>query len=310
MSARALSMLATRREVVLESLERLEGHVEPLGPERWRVMRLRAMQNRHAPVLVTLDGEWLAVTQTLPARATGIAQLRRWGDRALDARLALPSGVRPVIAAEGLRIGLRGERALIRTQANNPVELGHWITATVAAGVSLPPRVYRVTHPRSNTESSPPGHEDTGEVIAATCEAAGWPVTSRGANGEATVELPVAGDRVCHAVVTREHAAMRLHVALTADAETHVDAVCHAAVTLALLRVADSVRMVRTVAAHANDSICATLEVRLDTPVGEALLSHALSALGVAYEQTAEEFKTLAGDTSIARAYLSVQGVR
>ena len=101
MSARALSMLATTREVVLESLARLEGHVEPLGPERWRVMRLRAVQNRHAPVLVTLDGEWLAVTQTLPARATGIAQLKRWGDRALDARLALPAGVRPVIVAEG-----------------------------------------------------------------------------------------------------------------------------------------------------------------------------------------------------------------
>lgn len=311
MSTLAAPTTPTSRDTVLECLERVEGRIEQLGPDRWRVTRIRAMQTPHAPVLVTLDGDWLAVAQGLPAhRVTDIAPLRRWGSRALDGRLPLPPGVRPVIANEGLRIGIRGERALIRTQVNDPITLGQWLTATAAAGASFAPSRSRVTHPRSNAAPPQPGHEDAGEDIAATCEAAGWTVTSRGANGDATVELPAGGDRVCHVVVTREHATMRLRVALTADADARVDPVCHAAVILALLRVADCVRMVRAIAVHANDSICATLEVRLNPPLGEVLLNHALSALGVAHEQVANEFEALAGDTSLARAYLSVQGVR
>jgi hypothetical protein len=150
----------------------------------------------------------------------------------------------------------------------------------------------------------------TGPDLQALCELADWPATPRGGPGEVAVALPGRGGATCHAVVSVQGTRVRFQVTLEVCAEEDVSPAGRAAIALALLHLVAGVRLVRATATRLDERIAAHLEVDLELPLEPELAGHALSALAVAHQHVAAELGVLASDRALARAYLTVQGLR
>ena len=301
---------------VLEGLRRVAGQFSPSGPGRWQ---FSAVDQGQACATLAIDGNWLSVERALPGfRLTRVALTRRWGWRALDECVDLPAGVRAVLAAPDMCVRIRAERLLSAQRGDDPQHLGEWIRAAflAASAFKIGARNVGGTNP-GNGAGNRLGNgagEDAGEGtevdIPALCEQAGWPVTPRGVTADTVVALPGRDGTRCHAVVLRVADGLRLRVALVPVAGGLASPSCQAAATLALLRTAAHVRLVRASAARTEHGINTALEIRVDPPLDPQLLSHAFAALAVAHQQVTNELTVLASNTALASAYLSVQGVR
>ena len=296
-------------DAVVAALARAEGDVVHAGPCRWH---LTDVCKRRAPALVTLEGDWLLVARPVGgAKLTRLTHTSEWvGWRALDARMALPEGVRPVIADKDSRLWIQGERPLSRSGANDPDRLARWIQAAARADAAIEKSVPDVARPEPNAKTAQECPESQHLELAALCEAGGWTVTQQGGAAATVIELRARDSDVCYAAVFNEGAGARVRLSLTSADDAAANSACRVAAALALLRVAASVRMVRASATCDEDALGAALEVGLDPPVDETLMSHALSALAVAHQQISNELEVLANDAAIARAYLHAQGVQ
>jgi hypothetical protein len=295
-------------ERVGEYLNRFGDDVVAAGSGRWWVTR---HGDGAARTLVAVDQDWLVVEQALgDCPLARVSDVERWAWRLLDAGLNLPSGARPVLSSEDELARMRAERSLpSRPSEREADDLWRWIEsacADVAVGSvgALPTVVAAEAH-------DPPGHDEAIHAdIPALCELAGWSASPRGVSDETLVTLPTRDGSVCHAIATVERAAARFRIALEVTSEGETTPACLAAVAVALLRVAGSVRLVRATLTHADASVAAALEVRVQPPLGPQTVDDALSSLAVAHQQIAAELAALAGDESLAKAYLALQGAR
>ena len=82
---------------------------------------------------------------------------------------------------------------------------------------------------------------------------------------------------------------------------------CLAAVAVALLRIAGSVRLVQATLSRGDEGVAAALDVRAQLPLGPEEIDQALSCLTVARQQVAAEIDALAGDEVLAGTYLAFQ---
>jgi hypothetical protein len=291
-----------------ECLSRFGDAVMPAGCGRWSLTR---SGDQAAPTTVVVDQGWLVVEQTCSDyRLARIDDIQRWSSQLLDTGRGLPSGARPVLPADDDRVRMRAEHALRPrpSDAEND-DLWRWVEsacADLASGpvAGSPPAAAEDAH-------NPHGRADADHTdIPALCALAGWPASARGASDETLVALPARDGGVCHAIASVEDAAVRFRTALEISAASETTAAGLAAVAVALLRVAGSVRLIRSTLTQVDRGIAATLEVHMPPPLGPQTLDDALSSLAVAHSQVAAEIDALAGSDALAIAYLALQGAR
>jgi len=291
-------------EWVGECLERLDGRVTRVGPGQWRLARPGEDKAR---ATVAVDRGWLVVERPVPGcRITRLPRTTRWSWRLLDPGVSLASGARAVLPPGETDARIRAERPMVSPRHDDPEVLARWIGTACAGAASYAGGARTTAMNIDADESCGTNRVDIPEL----CELAGWSATVRSASGEAVVALPARDGDVCHATATTGDGALNLHVALGVAGDAETTPLCQAAVALALLRAAGSVRLVRSTATRHDGHIAAALEVRLQPPVGIETLNHALSALAFAHQQIASELEALAGDDSLAGAYLALQGAR
>lgn len=290
--------------MVADVLSGLAGRFTDTGPKCWR---LTGPGRRAARTTVRIADDWLVVERCVAgADLSRAARARRAGLRALAVQGDFPAGMRVVLPAYGLRLRWRGERPLPRPTSEETHGLTTWLRAALSAATTLASGAREACHapapPEAVADEAAQGLE-----VESICTEAGWHATPRTGSRDAVVELPARDESVCHAVISPAGTGLRLRVALTGDRAT--SPACQAAIAVALLRTAGSVRMVRATATVGEEGIEAALEVRLDAPPRTDDMNHALSALAVAHQQIADELDVLAGEDALARAYLRVQGV-
>ena len=289
-----------------ECLNRFGDALMPAGSGRWQITR---PGDGAAPTTVVVDQDWLVVEQSFcDCRLARVDDVQRWGWQLLDAERNLPSGARPILPAEEDLVRMRAERSLPpRLSGGEDDELWRWIESAcvdVAHGpvAGLPPAAPEDAHTARGREQAV--HLD----LPALCEVAGWAATSRGASGESLVALPSRNGDVCHAMASVAGALVRFRIALEISAAAETTPASLAAVAVALLRVAGSVRLIRSTLTQVDGKIGAALEVHMQAPIGPRAVDDALSSLAVAHRQVAAELDALAGSDALAIAYLALQG--
>lgn len=294
-------------ERVGEWLKAFDDAVMPAGFGRWWITRTG---DGAARTMVAVDRDWLVVEQTLrDYQLACIDDVQRWGPRLLDAALDRPSGVRPVLSAGDNLPRMRAERCLPPRPSDDDDDFWRWLEsacADAAAGSVGEPSTTAANDVHNPPERDEAIHAD----IPTLCELADWPARPRGDTDETLVDLPTRDGRICHAIAAVEGAAARIRVALELETKGETSSACLSAIVVALLRVAGTVRLVRATLSHADASLAAVLDVRMQPPFGPETLNHALSSLAVGRQQVAAELDVLAGDEALARAYLALQGVR
>jgi hypothetical protein len=300
-TAHSTAMSLTAR--VGECLKHYGDALMPAGCGRWSVAR---PGDEAAPTTVVVDEGWLVVEQTFSdCRLAGVDDFQRWGWKLLDAGGARPSGARPVLPAEDGRVRMRAERSLApRPSGGEDGDLQRWIVSACADVASGP-----VAASAAADAHDPRGHHEAVDSdIPALCERAGWPARSRGAGDETLVQLPTRDADLCHGIVSVAGAAVRFRTALEISAAGETTPAALAGVAVALLRIAGSVRLIRSTLTRVDGSLDATLDVHLQPPLGPDTVDDALSALAVARRQVAAELAALAGSDALANAYLALQG--
>jgi hypothetical protein len=297
------SAIVSTEERVAECLNRFGDGVVSAGRGRWSIT---LPGDGAARTMVVVDRDWLVVEKTLrDCRLARIDDVQRWGPRLLDAALDRPSGARPVLCAEDNLPRMRAEHCL-PPRASDDDDLRHWLESACGDAAV----VDQSTIAANDVHNSPEREEATRADIPTLCELAGWPARPCGTSDETLVDLPTRDGRMCHAIAAVEGAAARCRVALELESKGETSPACLAAMVVALLRVAGSVRLVRATLSHADARLAAVLDVRIPPPFAADTLNHALSSLAVARQQIAAELVVLAGDDALARAYLALQGVR
>ena len=308
MDSLAISTARPRIEALIAaSLEGYEGSVVALAPGRWQ---LGLPGQGKARAALVIDKDWLVLERALGGgRRIRVAHTRCWTRHLLDARVALPAGARPVLPPGEAQVRLRAEIPIELRHLGNPECLRRWI-ASLCAKPPFGRSAGRAAAQGDGTAFADSACDAEQVDLLALCEQAGWPATPRGTSGDLVVELPGRDGAVCHAIVSgsRDGARLRVALALASDACPTVSSL--AALDIALLRTAGTVRMVRAMATHTAEGVDAAVEVRLDGLPEATALGHGLSALAVAHQQIAEEIDALASDGALASAYLTVQGVR
>jgi hypothetical protein len=146
--------------------------------------------------------------------------------------------------------------------------------------------------------------------IPALCELAGWSTSSRRTSNDTLVPLPARNGGAGHAIATMTGTAVQFRTALELTPTNEMTPACLAAVAVALLRIAGSVRLVRATLARVDGGVAAALDVRAQLPLGPESIDQALSCLALARQQVAAEIDALAGDEVLASAYLAFQESR
>jgi hypothetical protein len=295
-------------ECIGACLNRFGDAVRPAGRGRWRISR---SGHEAAPTTVVVDQGWLVVEQTFcDCRLARVDDIRQWSAQLLDAGRNLPSGARPVLPVEDDQVRMRAERSLPRGPSDGEDDyLWRWIESA-CTDVAVGPAAALPTAAAEDALDSRGRDHVARSDIPALCELAGWHASSRGAGDETLVALPTRDGDVCHAIVSVEDAAVRLRTALEISAAGEKTPASLAAVAVALLRVAGSVRLIRSTLTEVEGSMGATLDVRVQPPLAPRTLEDALSSLAVARQQVAAELDALAGSDSLAIAYLALQGAR
>jgi len=295
-------------ERIGECLKRFGEAVRPAGCGRWWITR---SGDEAAPTTVVVDQGWLVVEQTFcDYRLARVDDIERWSWQLLDPERILPSGARPVLPAEDDRVRMRAERSLPEQPSDGvDDDLCRWIESA-CADVAVGPVVALPTAAAEDAHNSR-GRDEAGHLdISALCELAGWPATGRGASNETRVALPTRDGGLCHGIVSVEDAAVSFRTALEISAAGETMPAGLAAVAVALLRVAGSVRLIRSTLTQVDGGIAATLDVHIQPPLAPQTLDDALSSLTVAHQQVAAELDALAGSDALAVAYLALQGAR
>ena len=295
-------------ERVGECLTRFGDALVPVARGRWRITR---PGDGAAPTTVVVDQGWLVVEQTFSdCRLARVGDVERWGRRLLDAARKLPSGARPVLPADNDRVQMRAERSLPpRPGDGEDHDLWRWIESA-CADVANGPVAAVPTAADEDAQNRRARDEAVRSDIPALCELAGWPATPRGACDETLVALPTRDGDLCHAIASVAGAAVRFRIALEISGAGETTPASLAAVAVALLRVAGSVRLIRSTLTQVDGKIAATLDVHMHPPLGPETVDDALSTLSVAHQLVAAELAALAGSDSLAIAYLALQGAR
>ena len=291
-----------------ECLKRFGDAVRPAGCGRWWITR---SGDEAAPTTVVVDQGWLVVEQTFcDYRLARVDDIARWSWQLLDPERTRPSGARPVLSAEDDRVRMRAERSLPKRPSDGvDDDLWRWIE-TACADVAVGP-VATLPTVAAEAAHDPRGRDEAGHLdISALCELAGWPGTARGASNETRVPLPTRDGDLRHGIVSVEDAVVSFRTALEISATGKTTPAGLAAVAVALLRVAGSVRLIRSTLTQVDGGIAATLDVRAQPPLAPQTLDDALSSLAVAHQQVAAELDALAGSDALAVAYLALQGAR
>ncbi len=293
-------------ELVASCLEHMPGRITKVGPRQWRYA---LPGERKARTEITVQGDCAVVERILTRNwyaSRSPTMQRIW--RHLDPRFSTASGARPVLPPGETKVRMRAERFIVATRRNERALVAPWLekactdSAAFAAGTA-----------KADTNFNAMGPEATSGIsqqdILDLCELEGWPAEARSASREVAVGLPARGNGICHGIVAPDGDTVTVHVGLeiSGGAESPL---CQNAAGTALLRLAGSVRLIRSTAAPADGRIVGRLDVRLQPPVDAQTLNDALSALAFAHQQIAPELAALAGDDSLADAYLRMQGAR
>jgi hypothetical protein len=289
-----------------ECLNRFGDALTLAGSGRWWITR--PGDGTRTAVIVHQD--WLIVEQALSGLSlTRTADTQRWSRQLLDAGRSLPSGARPVLSADDDLVRMRAERSLSPLLNNEVDDLWHWIESACTDVADGPDAMPATTAAEDAHE--PRGRDGTDQSeIAALCELAGWPASARSTSNETVIPLPARNGDVCHAIATAAGSAIRFRTALELESANEMTPACRAAVTVALLRVAGSVRLIRSTLTRVGENIGATFDAHVQLPLGPETVGDALSSLTVARHQIAAELDALAGNDSLAIAYLALQGAR
>ena len=325
----------TTEERVGECLKRFGNAVMPIGSGHWRIDH---EGNGQTHTVVVIDEAWLVVEQALSdCRLAHDADVQEWSWRLLDATLERPSGARPVLAEqvypswpragdERARLTPANNLARMRAErfvASRPTDsrdddLRRWIDsacADVAAGSAgaLPvamvdnahagPGCGEAIHPDIPALHKPAGCSD----ISALCELAGWSTSPRGASNDTLIRLPARSGEAAHAIATVTGTAVRFQTAVELALTNEMTPACLAAIAVALLRIAGSVRLVRSTLTRVGGGVAAGLDVHAQLPLEPESIDQALSCLAVARQQVTAEIDALAGDEVLANAYLAFQ---
>lgn len=336
----------TTEQRVGEYLKRFGDAVTPIGSGRWRINHDGDGQTH---IEVVVDEGWLVVEQALSdCRLARDGDVQEWSWRLLGASLERPSGARPVLAEQDdppwPRTGsdrarprpannlsrMRAERFVASRPADSrDDDLCRWIAlacadvAAVSAG-ALPAAIVNALPAAMVDEAhTGPGcdeaiHPDIPALhkladcsnIPALCELAGWSTSSRRTSNDTLVPLPARNGGAGHAIATMTGTAVQFRTALELTPTNEMTPACLAAVAVALLRIAGSVRLVRATLARVDGGVAAALDVRAQLPLGPESIDQALSCLALARQQVAAEIDALAGDEVLASAYLAFQESR
>jgi len=165
------------------------------------------------------------------------------------------------------------------------------------AAVPAPPRA-------PNADGAGRGARTCEARIAEACRAAGWTAE---ASPSGDVRVPLESGVATHrdATLRLGDDGVRIRAQLLPVDAPGLDDPGRAAAALLLLRASGALRMVRGVAAAGSASTpFLGLEVQLGPDPSRAELGHALSALSVAVDETAQEVDALIRDPALATLYL------
>jgi len=303
MSAAAIGQPGRALEGQIEAcLRRTGDRLTRQGASCWRLTRGPAGRS---PTVVRVVDDWLVVERALPGcRLARRADVRRWEQRLLGGPAGAASVARAVLTPGSTRVRLRAERALPSARQRDEEALWRWLERAVGAVAADPSGA---SDDRDATTAPAAPEPDVAEI----CALAGWPAAGHSVPGEASVPLPDRGGAPAKAMVGVHGSRARFRVETAIEGDEVSTPASRAAVAVALLRVAGGVRLVRA-SARGIDAPggAAVLEVNLELPLEPEQTGHALSALTVAHRQIAAEIDALARDDALARAYLTVQGLR
>lgn len=291
---------------VAAALEYLSGCATQCGDNRWSY---QVPGECAADTRVADNGDSALVECSLGGyELTGRARSAKQIWPLLASTAPSPAGARPVLPEGENAIRIRAELPLSAAYRDDPEALARWIEPA-CIGVNDWASRERSGEADAASEQTGEPPEASAENIATLCALAGWPATEPDASRAAVVTLPSRNGGVCRVVATPRAEAVRFHVALDIAEVGESSPASQRAAAVALLRVAGGVRLVRAIASCVDGRIAAALEVRLPTPLDEELVRHALSALSTAHRQIGAELGVLAGQDSLAKTYLALQGL-
>lgn len=288
-----------------ECLEKLDGQITKADSNSWL---LAGTDENKARTTITTDSNWLVVERAIPGcRVTRLAPMLRRTRTLLNPGFSPISGARAVLSPGRNEVWIRAEYPVLHSSSDSHKSLIEW-TNRACADVAHCAAVARTTTSSFYTKEVDQSSAAIELDITELCRLAGRKARVQSTSDEVVIELPNREAGVFHAVATAEANAVRISVGLAGIEDGDRAPACRAALVIALLRTAGSVYLVRSTATEDGGRIAAALEVTLQMPVYIEAFDNALSALTFACQRAASELDMLAGDHSLARAYLVMQG--